>query len=69
LKNKLPAWVKQPASLAMPFGAFEKVLALDENKEATQEYQRRLKELGQASNPETLLAVRQAVGRLGALTV
>jgi hypothetical protein len=66
LKSKLPAWVKQPASLAIPFGAFEKVLALEENNEAAHKYKRRFNELGQACNPETLLALRQAVGGLSA---
>jgi len=66
LKNKLPTWVKQPASLALPFGAFEKVLALDENRETSQEYQRRLNELGQTCNAETFLPLRQIVGTLAA---
>ncbi|CAI9291740.1 unnamed protein product [Lactuca saligna] len=33
LSNKMPAWIKFPASVVLPFGVFEKVLSEDINKE------------------------------------
>lgn len=33
LSNKMPAWIKFPASVVIPFGVFEKVLSEDINKE------------------------------------
>lgn len=32
LSNKMPAWIKFPASVVIPFGVFEKVLSEDINK-------------------------------------
>lgn len=32
LKDKVPSWVGIPTSVALPFGAFEKVISVDANK-------------------------------------
>jgi alpha-glucan,water dikinase len=32
LRGRLPDWIKQPASVALPFGVFERVLALEQNR-------------------------------------
>ncbi|MDA8171152.1 MAG: hypothetical protein M0Z48_04900 [Nitrospiraceae bacterium] len=38
LFGKLPDWINLPASLAIPFGVFEKTLGLGENREAEKRY-------------------------------
>jgi len=38
LRDKLPDWIKQPASIALPFGALEHVLSLEQNKAVAEQY-------------------------------
>ncbi len=38
LRGRLPDWLKQPASVALPFGVFERVLSLDQNKPVAERY-------------------------------
>jgi alpha-glucan,water dikinase len=38
LRGRLPQWVRQPPSVAVPFGVFEKVLGLHANREAARRY-------------------------------
>ncbi|MEC4684829.1 MAG: PEP/pyruvate-binding domain-containing protein [Nitrospirota bacterium] len=53
LQGKLPDWVHLPASVALPFGVFEKVLALDRNSEIAQHYRELVS--GLDGNPEEIL--------------
>ena len=66
LRGKLPEWARQPASVALPFGCFEKVLALPENASTAQ----RLNELASSSAREAdaqqLAALRHVVQGLQA---
>jgi len=39
LRGRLPEWIHQPPSVALPFGVFEKVLSLAENKRTALRYQ------------------------------
>jgi alpha-glucan, water dikinase len=39
LREKLPGWIHQPVSAAVPFGVFEKVLALDSNRTVQERYE------------------------------
>src|ERR1044071_6186802 len=38
LQGKLPGWIKQPASIALPFGVFERVLSLERNQAVAERY-------------------------------
>ncbi len=53
LENKLPDWVRLPVSVALPFGVFEKVCALDINTKVNERYRELL--AGIDNNPEGLL--------------
>ncbi|GMT47561.1 MAG: hypothetical protein IEMM0007_1127 [bacterium] len=54
LQGKLPDWIHLPASVALPFGIFEKVLALDRNSGIAQRYRELVSRLD--GNPEEILA-------------
>jgi alpha-glucan,water dikinase len=65
LRGRLPGWVGLPASVALPFGVFEKVLADDGNRGVRREYEALLASAEQ--NPAEVLArVRETVLRLAA---
>jgi alpha-glucan,water dikinase len=65
LRGRLPDWISLPASIALPFGAFEKVLADAGNREVRREYEALLKSA--EKNPAEVLArVREAVLKLAA---
>lgn len=51
LRGRLPADVRLPASVAIPFGAFEETLALPENRAAAAELDRLSKEARRAPTP------------------
>lgn len=38
LQNKMPDWIHLPVSVALPFGIFEEVLAMDMNREISRRY-------------------------------
>ncbi len=40
LRERLPGWIHVPRSVAIPFGVFEEVLAMDRNREIKSEYER-----------------------------
>ena len=65
LRGRLPDGVRLPASAALPFGVFEKVLSLPLNKEVAQHY---TELLGRTANagPEPLAALRETVLALAA---
>ncbi len=65
LQNKLPDWIHLPASVALPFGVFEKVLALDTNKEIAERYRKILNRIEE--NPgKTLSEIRKTLLALDA---
>jgi len=49
LRGRLPDWIHLPASVALPFGAFEKALADDGNRELRREYEALVAAAGQNS--------------------
>ena len=65
LRGKLPDWICLPASVALPFGVFEKVRTLELNKEVAARY---AELVWQAENgaAETLAALRETVLTLAA---
>lgn len=70
LKGKLPEWIGLPASVAVPFGVFERVLAEESNSEVAERYQEltlQVDEQGQRVRAEVLLdALRKTVVALKA---
>jgi alpha-glucan,water dikinase len=60
LRGKLPDWMMLPRSVAIPFGAFEKVLALEANRK-TRQRSEELLGLVEGSPPEILSQLREAV--------
>jgi alpha-glucan,water dikinase len=65
LRRRLPDWVGLPASMALPFGVFEKVLGDGSNREVRREYEALL--ASAERNPAEVLArVREAVLKLTA---
>lgn len=65
LKGKVPSWVGIPTSVALPFGAFEKVLSDDLNKAVAEELQTLKNKL--ADGDVSMLAeIRQTVLKLTA---
>ncbi|HZR19277.1 MAG TPA: PEP/pyruvate-binding domain-containing protein [Verrucomicrobiae bacterium] len=66
LRGKLPNWVKQPASVALPFGCFEQVLNLPENQATAQQLSALASGLKDKIDADKLTAIRQAVERLTA---
>jgi alpha-glucan,water dikinase len=65
LRGKLPESIRLPASCALPFGVFEKVLELDLNRETAERYAQRVQDL-QKGAPETLATLRDTVLELKA---
>jgi alpha-glucan, water dikinase len=63
LRPKLPGWVHQPASAAVPFGVFERVLALDHNQALADRYTALLSNL-ESNVSQTLAELREAVLKL-----
>jgi alpha-glucan, water dikinase len=66
LRGKLPTWVRQPASVALPFGSFEKVLSMQENQQTAQRYGELSEAVKKNSNPETLVTLRNSIESLTA---
>jgi alpha-glucan,water dikinase len=60
LRGRLPDWIHQPASAALPFGVFEKVLSLEQNREVAKRYAESVKQTA-GGNTEPLPALRQTV--------
>jgi alpha-glucan,water dikinase len=58
LRASLPDWIHQPASAALPFGVFEKVLSLEQNREAARRYAELVRRTAGGST-EPLSALRQ----------
>ncbi|HEV2394241.1 MAG TPA: PEP/pyruvate-binding domain-containing protein [Verrucomicrobiae bacterium] len=65
LRGRLPEWIRLPASAALPFGVFEKVLGLKQNAEAAKRY---AELVGQTASggTEPLAALRETVLSLAA---
>jgi alpha-glucan,water dikinase len=64
IQEKLPGWIGLPASAALPFGVFEKVLAEENNKDIAEKYAelpRRLEEAEGKERAEALAELREAV--------
>ena len=66
LRGKLPEWIRQPASVALPFGCFEQVLSLDENRPMAERYRELTGRLKQGFEPEVLRDLRQATQSVSA---
>lgn len=65
LRGKLPGWINQPASVALPFGVFEHVLALKQNHKIADSYKTLASRLG--SEPQKILReLRQIILELTA---
>jgi alpha-glucan,water dikinase len=60
LRGELPDWVHQPGSAAVPFGVFEKVLSLEQNREVARQYGELVKQTA-GGKTEGLSALRQKV--------
>ncbi|MGF1615235.1 MAG: phosphohistidine-like domain-containing protein [Gammaproteobacteria bacterium] len=65
LSGKLPDWVRFPASMALPFGVFEAVLAASENRAVRETIEQRLAEVA-TNPPQQLPRVRAAIEGLTA---
>jgi len=60
LRDRLPHWIRLPASAALPFGVFEKVLSLKPNEEVAKRYAELVRQTTSGST-EPLLALRETV--------
>ena len=60
LRGRLPDWIRLPASAALPFGVFEKVLSLDLNTEVAKRYAGLVRETTNGGT-EPLAELRAAV--------
>ena len=60
LRGRVPDWIAMPASAAIPFGVFERVLGLRLNQETKARYDELSRQAGQGS-VETLAALRETV--------
>jgi alpha-glucan,water dikinase len=65
LRGKLPESIRLPASCALPFGVFEKVLGLDANREVAKRYEQLVRD-AQNGEPAGLAAVQKTVLALNA---
>jgi alpha-glucan,water dikinase len=65
LRGQLPDWVLQPASVALPFGCFEEVMALKKHGAIAQRYAQLAEQINLNVDTETLGALR---GLIEALT-
>ncbi len=61
LRGQLPDWIRQPQSLALPFGVFEHVMALDNNKEIARLCAELAKPLKNDFDPKAAAKLREAV--------
>lgn len=61
LRRQLPAWIHLPASAALPFGVFDRVLKLGVNKETARQYSRLVRQVETDDGDTTLAALREAV--------
>ncbi len=64
LEGKLPPWMHLPASVAIPFGVFEKVLSREPNREIAQRYEALTREVdgaGEENRSEVLGRLRETV--------
>jgi alpha-glucan,water dikinase len=66
LRGKLPDWIQQPASMALPFGVFEKLLSLEQNRETEGRCQALSKAIEKEFKPEIASKLRDAVGSVTA---
>jgi alpha-glucan, water dikinase len=60
LRGRLPDWIHLPASVALPFGVFEKVLGLHLNQDAAKRYHDTVQAL-EGGEAEKLAALREIV--------
>jgi alpha-glucan,water dikinase len=65
LRGKLPDWIHLPKSVAIPFGAFEKVLSLSVNKESARQYEKLLQQ-AESGQSEVLSELRKTALSLSA---
>jgi alpha-glucan, water dikinase len=65
LRGRLPEWIHQPSSVALPFGVFEKVLGLELNRDVARQYVELVRQTGNRGT-EPLATLRQAVLGLAA---
>jgi alpha-glucan,water dikinase len=65
LRGKLPDWIHLPASVALPFGVFEKVLGLGLNQNVAKRYTELVKQ-ADSGGAEALAALRETVLTLAA---
>ena len=65
LRGKLPDWIRQPASVALPFGVCERVLSLDQNKPVAERCAELLRGVG-TDTPSKLAELRETMSRLTA---
>jgi alpha-glucan,water dikinase len=65
LRSRLPEWIRLPASAALPFGVFEKVLGHELNREVAKRYAEQVKQTAN-SGTEPLAEVRKTVMALTA---
>ncbi len=66
LMGKLPDWISLPASMAIPFGVFEKTLALEENREIERRYRQLEEGLDGDDYEKALEGLRDTVSGLKA---
>ncbi len=65
LGGRLPDWIRLPASAALPFGVFEKVLGHEVNRDVAKRYSEQVQQLGDGGT-QSLSALRQTVMALSA---
>ncbi len=69
LQGKVPNWIHLPASVALPFGVFEKVLSREENREVSKQYEALIQDIDKEkenSRDEILGKLRKTVMSLSA---
>jgi len=59
LKGRLPDWIHLPASVALPFGTFEKVLKEESNRKTREQYEKLLARVNE--EPKVLPELRETV--------
>jgi alpha-glucan,water dikinase len=65
LRGKLPDWIRLPASAALPFGVFEKVLGLEPNRGPARRYSELAAQVAKGGT-DTLASLRETVLALAA---
>lgn len=66
LRQKLPEWLQVPASIALPFGTFDRVLKLGMNSDPAKRYVQLTAQLEKGDVEKTLAALRETVLSLNA---